>query len=565
MKVHEIKSLISVPQVLGMYGIEVKKRIPCPIHGGKKNNFAVHEEYFKCFSCGESGDIFSLVQSLSQVDFLEAKKIICDYFNIVPPSTHKEATKSHKASLKRITLKNEYKRMLKRVRTYQEIHICEALRSVRTLEGDSFLEQHLEGLLDRFSQKPDFFIAHDIHAHVHALLQRYKEEKTYIFNNINIKGVTLMSYMVLHMNKFKADAVKGIENHNSRSRQSHSNPDIDYERSTQNYELHENATQNYAESIQNRIDDLLLVKAVRKDAVRMCGLIVSSDTAFFEKLSLEEQRRFFEESKAFLSDFVGKENVIAATVHMDEKTPHMHFMHVPITKDGRLNANSIYTRESLRKLQSDLPEHLQSKGFDIQRGVEQEQGAAKKHLHTREYKQQQEELKKLREQEEALRQQMQEYERLVQDAESFLQENTQLPDASFFNYKAVLSEAKEIIKRQREALLLQTKHKNSADRYEELYRKHYAQVEKLRKEKQELYDKAVTTIETQKDHIARLKKRIDQDRSFITQPNIVPLHEEFWAERRRKHEQEVAATATNEQSAASAQQQSTHHSARRMR
>ena len=155
-----------------------------------------------------------------------------------------------------------------------------------------------------------------------------------------------MSYLVLHMDKFKKEAIRGIQSHNRRERESHSNPDIDYDRSAANYELHE------AAAIQNRIDELLLVKAVRKDAVRMCGLIVTSDKAFFDGLTPEETRRFFEESKAFLTEFVGAENVVSAMVHMDEKTPHMHFLHVPVTPDGRLSANSIYTRASLKKLQT---------------------------------------------------------------------------------------------------------------------------------------------------------------------------------------------------------------------
>ena len=150
-----------------------------------------------------------------------------------------------------------------------------------------------------------------------------------------------MSFLVLHMDKFKKEAVRGIQSHNNRERESHSNPDIDYERSAHNYELCVQPAENYAEAIQNRIDDLLLVKAVRKDAVHMCGLIVSSDSTFFEKLSSEDTKLFFEESKAFLTEFVGAENVISAKVHMDEKTPHMHFLHVPVTTDGRLNANKI--------------------------------------------------------------------------------------------------------------------------------------------------------------------------------------------------------------------------------
>lgn len=275
-----------------------------------------------------------------------------------------------------------------------------------------------------------------------------------------------MSYLVLHMNKFKKEAVRGIQSHNNRERESHSNPDINYERSAANYELHDQANPNYAEAIQNRLDDLLLVKAIRKDAVRMCGLIVSSDYAFFEKLSPEETKRFFEESKAFLTEFVGAKNVISAMVHMDEKTPHMHFLHVPVTSDGRLNAKEIYTRESLKKLQTELPRHLRSRGFDLQRGVEQEPGAKKKHLNTREFKQQQEalhslekeaqavsaELEQRQREESALQERLKSYERQAQEAEKELAAQSEIPPASMFNYKSALETAGEIIERQKRSL-----------------------------------------------------------------------------------------------------------------
>lgn len=275
-----------------------------------------------------------------------------------------------------------------------------------------------------------------------------------------------MSYIILHMDKFKKEAVRGIQSHNTRERESHTNPDIDYERSSHNYDLYESAAENYAEAIQNRIDDLLLVKAVRKDAVHMCGLIVSSDSAFFEKLSPEDTKRFFEESKAFLTEFVGAENVISAMVHVDEKTPHIHFLHVPVTPDNRLNANKIYTRESLKKLQTELPRHLQSRGFDLQRGVEQEPGAKKRHLNTREFKQQQEALRSLEKEaqvvsaeleqrqreESALQGRLQSIKRQAQEAEAVLAEQTDIPKASMLNFKSVLETAQEIIERQKKAL-----------------------------------------------------------------------------------------------------------------
>ena len=166
---------------------------------------------------------------------------------------------------------------------------------------------------------------------------------------------------------------------------------------------------------------------------------------------------------------MGAKNVIFAMVHLDEKTPHMHVLHVPVTPVGRLNANKIYTRQRLRKLQSGLPAHLQSRGFVIERGVEQTPGSAKKHLDTREFKQQREALEKLiqeseetsrnsrqlinalEQREEELRKSIEEYERQAEEAEKVLREETDLPKASFLNYPSVLKKASSLIEELKKA------------------------------------------------------------------------------------------------------------------
>ena len=359
-----------------------------------------------------------------------------------------------------------------------------------------------------------------------------------------------MSYLVLHMDKFKKEAIRGIQSHNRRERESHSNPDIDYDRSAANYELHESASSNYAEAIQNRIDDLLLVKAVRKDAVRMCGLIVTSDKAFFDGLTPEETRRFFEESKAFLTEFVGAKNVISAMVHMDEKTPHMHFLHVPVTPDGRLNANKIYTRQSLRKLQSELPAHLQSRGFVIERGVEQTPGSAKKHLDTREFKQQQEALEKLiqeseeasrnsrqllsalEQHEEELKKRIEKYERQAVEAEKVLQEDSFLLKASLFNYPSVLEKASSIIERLKKALAV----KHLVQEQKEILQ---WEVDTLRRKQTRLEAEYMThrkqsheEKEELESQLKKMKRIMAGYQEFLLLPEIRPLHIEF-VERKR--------------------------------
>ena len=54
----------------------------------------------------------------------------------------------------------------------------------------------------------------------------------------------------------------------------------------------------------------------------------------------EETKRFFELVYLFLTERYGEENVISAYVHMDETTPHMHFLFVPVIEDKKWNAKN---------------------------------------------------------------------------------------------------------------------------------------------------------------------------------------------------------------------------------
>lgn len=49
-------------------------RGPCPFHHGKNDNFSVTSRGYKCFVCGEAGDVFSFVEKHLGLDFVEAVK-----------------------------------------------------------------------------------------------------------------------------------------------------------------------------------------------------------------------------------------------------------------------------------------------------------------------------------------------------------------------------------------------------------------------------------------------------------------------------------------------------------
>ena len=51
------------------------------------------------------------------------------------------------------------------------------------------------------------------------------------------------------------------------------------------------------------------------------------------------------QSQKLAEDMFGKENIVRFTLHMDERTPHIHCVFVPITEDGRLSAKEILSRK----------------------------------------------------------------------------------------------------------------------------------------------------------------------------------------------------------------------------
>ena len=161
---------------------------------------------------------------------------------------------------------------------------------------------------------------------------------------------------------------------------SHTNPDIDRTKSSQNYTL-TGSHADYLREVDERLGKLS-GKAVRKDAVVMCQALITSDAAFFQTLSQEQQRDFFSRSLDFLRRRYGEENILSATIHMDERTPHMHVNFTPI-RDGKLSAFGIFTRQELSKLQTDFSTQVGQR-FGLQRG--ESRAIKRKHLDVADYK-----------------------------------------------------------------------------------------------------------------------------------------------------------------------------------
>ncbi|MFP3393402.1 MobV family relaxase, partial [Brevibacillus sp. SIMBA_076] len=166
------------------------------------------------------------------------------------------------------------------------------------------------------------------------------------------------------MRKFKSADIKGLQIHNQREKESHTNPDIDQNRAHLNYDLLHDKRVDYKAMINEHIEKNVETKrAIRKDAVRCCSFMISASPEFFEKLSPESEREFFKSNLEFIQERYGKENVMYASVHKDETTPHMHVGLVPITKEKKLSAKQIFNKVEMKQLQEAIGKHNEKFGL----------------------------------------------------------------------------------------------------------------------------------------------------------------------------------------------------------
>ncbi|WP_193014109.1 MobV family relaxase [Staphylococcus equorum] len=198
-----------------------------------------------------------------------------------------------------------------------------------------------------------------------------------------------MSYSIVRVSKVKSGTnTTGIQKHVQRENNNYENEDIDHSKTHLNYDLVNNNKQNFNDLIDEKIEQNYTGKRkIRTDAVKHVDGLITSDNEFFNNQTAEDTKQFFEHAKSFLEEEYGKDNLLYATVHMDEKTPHMHYGVVPITTDGRLSAKEVVgNKKALTEFQDRFNEHVKQQGYELERGQSRQVTNAK-HEQMSQYKQ----------------------------------------------------------------------------------------------------------------------------------------------------------------------------------
>jgi DNA primase len=103
-----VKQQADIVRIIGDY-IKLKKAGAqnysglCPFHGEKTASFSVHatRQFYHCFGCGVSGDVFSFVQKIENITFPEAVRVVAQKLGIpLPKTTYSSPGEAKEAKLR---------------------------------------------------------------------------------------------------------------------------------------------------------------------------------------------------------------------------------------------------------------------------------------------------------------------------------------------------------------------------------------------------------------------------------------------------------------------------------
>ena len=204
-----------------------------------------------------------------------------------------------------------------------------------------------------------------------------------------------MSFAIIRNTKYKRENLKGIYRHNERRNKNYSNDNIDKERTYLNYSL-KSPKYRYDKEFDMMREKYNLKGQIKTVSNIACEYIITSDKQFFEEIGEEETKRYFETAYNFVAEYknLGEQYIMSAKVHMDEETPHMHLIFLPVVHTQDKKGNNIdklacsefwKEKDSYRRLQDAFYKYMTSHNFKLERGIPKEE-TEREHIDIKEYK-----------------------------------------------------------------------------------------------------------------------------------------------------------------------------------
>lgn len=223
-----------------------------------------------------------------------------------------------------------------------------------------------------------------------------------------------MSYAIFRVQPInKLKDLGQIGAHNTRTKEAYkSNPDIDITKTKNNIDLvplsekyikgFYNLTKEYKLEHDKRMETM---RDDRKKTFRQMvddsnnvvadELLFTSDNDFFKNMKKKDIKIWADTCMKFVYNDLGykQEQILHATLHLDEKTPHIHCVVVPLVRkfDKRTNTEKwtiskkqyIKDKAHLSELQDKYYQRLIDNGFDLERGIK---NSDNEHISIKEFK-----------------------------------------------------------------------------------------------------------------------------------------------------------------------------------
>ena len=171
-----------------------------------------------------------------------------------------------------------------------------------------------------------------------------------------------MAFAIMRAKKLKTMAnVTASLNHCYRERET---TNADPERTPRNEHLEAQSTEEAITKLKT-----ILPSKRRKDAVLAVEYVLTASPEWWAKASADEQHQFFNIAEKWLADKYGQKNIVTATIHRDETSPHLSAFVAPVTEDGRLSAKDfIGNKSKMSQDQTNFAKAVQCLG--LERGIE---------------------------------------------------------------------------------------------------------------------------------------------------------------------------------------------------
>lgn len=169
-----------------------------------------------------------------------------------------------------------------------------------------------------------------------------------------------------HLAKYTLNSAQALFHHNLRHKDrkgeyvAYGGSKIDTTKTHLNYRLDPNTDPN--EFITQRLSEIKVQK--RADVKVYCSWVLTVP----QNLPTEKHREFFESAYRFFCQDYGKENIVMASVHLDETSPHMHLGFVPVVREKKnqkklgqekVSAKELLTRSYMKNLHKHLKNALE--------------------------------------------------------------------------------------------------------------------------------------------------------------------------------------------------------------